>query len=86
MAYCKLYGRSRMVLNHRLLNLSFNTTLDVTKQLELSKKHTNSRSRMVLNHRLLNLPFNTALDVTKQLKLSKKHTNAFKIILTRKLD
>ena len=31
-------GRSRMVVNQRLLNLSFNTTLDVTKQLELSRK------------------------------------------------
>ena len=31
-------GRSRMALNHRLLNLSFNTILDVTKQLELQKK------------------------------------------------
>ena len=32
-------GRSRVVLNHRLLNLSFNTTHDVTKQLELSRKN-----------------------------------------------
>ena len=31
-------GRSRMVLNHRLLNLPFNTILDVTKQLEISGK------------------------------------------------
>ena len=44
-------GRSRMALNHRLLNLSFNTTLDVTKQLELSrKKHTNAFKIIIIRN------------------------------------
>ena len=40
-------GRSRMVLNHRLLNLSFNTTVYATKTTgTIQEKHTNGRSRI----------------------------------------
>ena len=45
-------GRSRMVVNQRLLNLSFNTTLDVTKQLELSRKKNTNAFKIMLTRKL----------------------------------
>ena len=67
-------GRSRFVLDHRLLNLSFNTTLDVTKQLELY-----SNNLPIVDQGWFeitdcqNPPFNMTFDVYKQLELSWKN-------------